>query len=87
MTEEQNHFANFLLTTLNKSLTNTWEEKYPITAPTNLEEAAQLKGGVYLRAALRSCYKNSLVVNQTLVFQIEFCASSPALRVSAKRYV
>jgi hypothetical protein len=33
-----------------------------------------------------SCSKDSLVVNQTLVFQIEFCAKSPALRVAAKRY-
>jgi hypothetical protein len=32
------------------------------------------KGGV-------SCSKDSLVVNQTLVFQIKFCGKSPALRV------
>ena len=38
------------------------------------------KGGV-------SCSKDSLVVNQTLVFQIKFCGKSPALRVAAKRYV
>jgi hypothetical protein len=31
--------------------------------------------------------KDSLVVNQTLVFQIKFCGKSPALRVAAKRYV
>ena len=37
------------------------------------------KGGV-------SCSKDSLVVNQTLVFQINFCGKSPALRVAAKRY-
>jgi hypothetical protein len=37
------------------------------------------KGGV-------SCSKDSFVVNQTLVFQIEFCGQSPALRVAAKRY-
>jgi hypothetical protein len=37
------------------------------------------KGGV-------SCSKDSLVVNQTLVFQIKFCGKSPALRVVAKRY-
>jgi hypothetical protein len=36
------------------------------------------KGGV-------SCSKDSLVVNQTLVFQIQFCGKSPALRVAAKR--
>jgi len=36
------------------------------------------KGGV-------SCSKDSLVVNQTLVFQIKFCGKSPALRVAAKR--
>jgi hypothetical protein len=38
------------------------------------------KGGV-------SCFKDSLVVNQTLVFQIKFCGKSPALRVAAKRYL
>ena len=32
-----------------------------------------------------SCSKDSFVVNQTLVFQIKFCAKSPALRVAAKR--
>ena len=37
------------------------------------------KGGV-------SGSKDSLVVNQTLVFQIKFCGKSPALRVAAKRY-
>ena len=36
------------------------------------------KGGV-------SCSKDNFVVNQTLVFQIEFCGKSPALRVAAKR--
>jgi hypothetical protein len=38
------------------------------------------KGGV-------SCSKDSLVVNQTFVFQIKFSGKSPALRVAAKRYV
>jgi hypothetical protein len=37
------------------------------------------KGGV-------SCSKDSFVVNGSLVFQIKFCAKSPALRVVAKRY-
>ena len=32
-----------------------------------------------------SCSKDSLVVNQTLVFQIKFCGKSPALRVAANR--
>ena len=36
------------------------------------------KGGV-------SCSKDSFVVNGTLVFQINFCGESPALRVAAKR--
>lgn len=36
------------------------------------------KGGV-------SCSKDSFVVNQTLVFQIEFCGKTPARRVAAKR--
>jgi hypothetical protein len=34
------------------------------------------KGGV-------SCFKDSFVVNQTLVFQIKFCGKSPALWVAA----
>jgi len=38
------------------------------------------KGGV-------SCSKDSFLVNQTLFFQIKFCAKSPALRVAAKRSV
>ena len=37
------------------------------------------KGGV-------PCSKDSLVVNQTSVFQIKFCGKSPALRVAANRY-
>jgi hypothetical protein len=37
------------------------------------------KGGV-------SCSKDSLVVLETLVFQIKFCGKSPALRVAANRY-
>ena len=36
------------------------------------------KGGI-------SCFKDSFVVNQTLVFQIKFCSKSPALLVAAKR--
>ena len=35
------------------------------------------KGGV-------SCFKDSFVVNGSLVFQIKFCGKSPALRVAAK---
>jgi len=37
------------------------------------------KGGV-------SYSKDSLVVNESLVFQIKFCGKSPALRVAANRY-
>ena len=37
------------------------------------------KGGV-------SCSNDSFVVNQTLVFQIKFCAKNPPLRQAAKRY-
>jgi len=36
------------------------------------------KGGVL-------CSKDSFVVNQTLVFQMNFCDKNPALRVAAKR--
>jgi len=38
------------------------------------------KGGV-------SCSKDSFMVNGSLVFQIQFCGKSPALRVAAKRYL
>ena len=37
------------------------------------------KGGV-------SRSKDSLVVNQPLVFQIKFCGNNPALRVAAERW-
>ena len=37
------------------------------------------KGGV-------SCSKDSFVVIGSLVFKIEFCGKSPALRVAAKRW-
>jgi hypothetical protein len=37
------------------------------------------KGGV-------SCSKDSVVVNQILVFQIKLCGKCPALRVAAERY-
>jgi hypothetical protein len=37
------------------------------------------KGGIL-------CFKDSFVVNQTLVFQIKFCGKIPALRVAAKRW-
>ena len=36
------------------------------------------KGGV-------SCFKDSFVGKETLVFQIKFCGKNPALRVAAKR--
>ncbi len=36
------------------------------------------KGGVL-------CFKDSFVVNGTLVFQIQICGKSPALRVAANR--
>ena len=38
------------------------------------------KGGV-------SCSKDSFMVNQTLVFQINFCGKGRALRLDANRYV
>jgi len=33
-----------------------------------------------------SCSKDSLMVNESLVFQIKFCGKIPALRVAANRY-
>jgi len=48
------------------------------TKRTTTDNSTYPKGGV-------SCSKDSLVVNQTLVFQIKFCGKSPALRVAAKR--
>jgi hypothetical protein len=36
------------------------------------------KGGV-------TCFKDSFVINGSLVFQIKFCGKKPALRVAAKR--
>jgi len=33
-----------------------------------------------------SCFKDSIVVNQTLIFQIKFCSKIPALQIAANRY-
>jgi len=44
------------------------------------------KGGVYLRAASRSCSKDSFVVNGTFVLLINIGGESPALLVAANRY-
>ena len=33
-----------------------------------------------------SCFKDSLVVTQTFVFQIKFCGENRHLRVASKRY-
>jgi hypothetical protein len=54
------------------TLTCSMKEKRP-------HNSTYPKGGV-------SCSKDSIMVNQTLVFQIKFCGKSPALRVAAKRY-
>ena len=43
-------------------------------------------GGVYLRAASRSCSKDSFVVNGTFVLLINIGGESPALLVAANRY-
>jgi hypothetical protein len=51
---------------------------YKLTGKTTAYNSTYPKGGV-------SCSKDSLVVNQTLVFKIIFCGKSPALRVAAKR--
>jgi hypothetical protein len=53
---------------------------YKLTGKTTAYNSTYPKGGV-------SCSKDSLVVNQTSVFQIKFCGKSPALRVAAKRYM
>jgi len=52
---------------------------FKIMRKTPVHNSTYPKGGV-------SCSKDSLVVNQTLVFQIKFCGKSPALRVAAKRW-
>jgi len=33
------------------------------------------------------CFYDSLVVNQSMVLQLNFCANNPPLRQAAKRYV
>ena len=48
------------------------------------EKEARLPNSTYPKGGV-SCSKDSLVVNQTLVFQIKFCGKIPALRVAAKR--
>ena len=56
-------------------------------APTfNIEgQKGQTPNSTYPKGGV-SCSKDSLVGNQTFVFQIKFCGKSPALRVAAKRW-
>ncbi len=49
-----------------------------LTSRTAAHNSSYPKGGT-------SCSKDNFVGNQTLVFQIEFCGKSPALRVAANR--
>jgi hypothetical protein len=50
-----------------------------------MENRSTAHNSTYPKGGL-SCSKDSLVVNQTLDFQIKFCGKIPALRVAAKRY-
>ncbi len=50
-----------------------------MTERTAAHNSTYPKGGV-------SFSKDSFVANQTLVFQIKVCSTSPALRVAANRY-
>lgn len=52
---------------------------------TTTDKKARTANSTYPKGGV-SCSKDSFVVNQTLVFQIKFCAKSPALRVAAKRW-
>jgi len=54
------------------------DETITMTSEARTANSTYPKGGI-------SCSKDSLAVNQTLVFQIKFCGKSPALRVAAKR--
>jgi len=64
-----------------------------LTNRTKTMQTRHHKPSTESRAACNSTYpkgggsfsKDSLVVNQTLVFQIKFCGKSPALRVAANR--
>jgi hypothetical protein len=71
-------------------------KKYPTAQPNDRQKpltGQRFKYSVDRRPACNStypkdgvsCSKDSVVVNQTLVFQIKFCGKSPALRVAAKR--
>jgi hypothetical protein len=55
------------------------------TTSKQLEKEARLHNSTYPKGGV-SCSKDSIVGNQTLVFQIKFCGKSPALRVAAKRW-
>ncbi|NOT36592.1 MAG: hypothetical protein HOP11_04385 [Saprospiraceae bacterium] len=59
------------------NIDNSLQGMWTITTSYN---STNPKGGI-------TCSKDSLVVNQTLVFQIRFCGKSPALRVAAKHSV
>ena len=49
-----------------------------------LGKIARLPNSAYPKGCV-SCSKDNFVVNQTLVFQIKFCAKILALQVAAKR--
>jgi hypothetical protein len=51
-----------------------------------LKKEARTANSTYPKGGV-SCSKDSFVVNRTFVFQIKFCDKSPALLVTAKRYV
>jgi len=51
---------------------------------TKHEKEARTHNSTYPKGGV-SCFKDSFVVNGSLVFQIKFCGKSPALRVAANR--
>jgi len=62
----------------NRTRTLQNQHDRPLTERRAATNSTYPKGGV-------SCSKDSVVVNQILVFQIKLCGKCPALRVAAER--
>ena len=77
--------------TLQKKIKNAPHSRHSMTRQLNNDNGLQARwtnttgyNSTYPKGGV-SCFADSFVVNQTLVFQIKFCGKSPALRVAAKR--
>jgi hypothetical protein len=77
-----NFFATAQQPTTDEYLDRTIQETNRLQH--DIDEEARTGNSTYPKGWV-SCFKDSFVVHQTLVFQIKFCGKSPALWVAAKR--